>query len=146
MAYEYRKFYIDGQWVDPATPQDYTVTNPATEEPAGVISLGTTPDVDRAVAAARRAFDSFSQTSRDERRALLEKILVIYKKRYADFPHETTADQWFSESQFESYRALGAHILEQLGGPLTDASFDDFMKAAREHIAVVRRHNAENKP
>lgn len=84
MAYEYRKFYIDGQWVDPATPKDFKVINPATEEPAGVISMGSAADVDRAVAAARRAFDSFSQTTREERRGLLETILKIYKKRYAD--------------------------------------------------------------
>jgi aldehyde dehydrogenase (NAD+) len=84
MAYEYRKFYIDGQWVDPAQPKDFKVINPATEEAAGVISMGGAPDVDRAVAAARRAFESFSQTSRAERRALLENILKVYKKRYAD--------------------------------------------------------------
>jgi aldehyde dehydrogenase (NAD+) len=84
MAYEYRKFYIDGQWVDPAKPKDFQVINPATEEPAGVISMGSAADVDRAVAAARRAFDSFSQTTREERRGLLETILKIYKKRYAD--------------------------------------------------------------
>jgi aldehyde dehydrogenase (NAD+) len=84
MAYAYRKFYIGGQWVDPAVPRDFSVINPATEEAGGVISLGSAADVDRAVAAARGAFESFSQTSRDERRALLEKILEIYKKRYAD--------------------------------------------------------------
>src|SRR6202022_1411083 len=84
MAYEYRKFYIDGQWVDPAAPNDYKVINPATEEPAGVISMGSAPDVDRAVTAARRAFDTFSQSTREERRALLQNILNIYKKRYAD--------------------------------------------------------------
>jgi aldehyde dehydrogenase (NAD+) len=84
MAYEYRKFYIDGQWVAPAAPNDFNVINPATEEPAGVISMGSAPDVDRAVAAARRAFDSFSQSTRGERRALLQNILKVYKKRYAD--------------------------------------------------------------
>ena len=84
MAYEYRKFYIDGQWVDPAQPKDFKVISPATEEPAGVISMGSAVDVDRAVAAARRAFDSFSQTTREERRGLLETILKVYKKRYAD--------------------------------------------------------------
>ena len=84
MAYEYRKFYIDGRWVDPAEPKEFTVINPATEAPAGVISMGSAKDVDRAVAAARRAFESFAQTSREERRALLEKILAIYKKRYQD--------------------------------------------------------------
>jgi len=84
MAYEYRKFYIDGQWVDPAASHDFNVINPATEEPAGVISMGSAADVDRAVAAARHAFESFSQTTREERRALLQNILTIYKKRYAD--------------------------------------------------------------
>jgi aldehyde dehydrogenase (NAD+) len=84
MSYAYRKFYIDGRWVDPAVAKDFDVINPATEQSAGVISMGSAADVDRAVAAARRAFDSFSQTSRDERRALLEKILEVYKKRYAD--------------------------------------------------------------
>src|SRR5258707_1054613 len=84
MAYEYRKFYIDGEWVDPTAPNDFKVINPATEEPAGVISMGSASDVDRAVAAARRAFDTFSQTSREERRALLQNIHSVYKKRYAD--------------------------------------------------------------
>jgi len=84
MAYEYRKFYIDGQWVDPAQPKEFKVINPATEEVAGVISMGNVADVDRAVAAARRAFDSFSQTTPDDRRSLLEKILEVYKKRYTD--------------------------------------------------------------
>jgi aldehyde dehydrogenase (NAD+) len=84
MAYEYRKFYIDGQWVEPAQATEFKVINPATEEVAGVISMGNATDVDRAVAAARRAFDSFSQTTGDDRRSLLEKILEVYKKRYVD--------------------------------------------------------------
>ena len=84
MAYEYRKLYIDGRWVDPVDPKEFTVINPATEAPAGVISMGSAKDVDRAVAAARRAFESFAQTSREERRALLEKMLEVYKKRYQD--------------------------------------------------------------
>ncbi len=84
MSYEYKKFFIDGRWVDPVEPRDFTVINPATEQPAGVISLGSARDVDRAVAAARRAFDAFAQTAREERRALLERILTIYKKRHAD--------------------------------------------------------------
>jgi aldehyde dehydrogenase (NAD+) len=84
MAYDYRKFYIDGRWVDPFEPREYTVINPAAEAPAGVICLGSAKDVDRAVAAARRAFDAYAETSREERRALLERILAIYKKRYQD--------------------------------------------------------------
>jgi aldehyde dehydrogenase (NAD+) len=84
MAYDYRKFYIDGRWVEPLEPKDFTVINPATEAAAGVISLGSAKDADRAVAAARHAFDAYAETSREERRALLEKVLAIYKKRALD--------------------------------------------------------------
>ena len=58
-----RQFYIDGQWVDPAKAHDFTVINPATEEAIATISLGSSTDVDRAVAAAKRAFESYSETT-----------------------------------------------------------------------------------
>ena len=76
-----RQFYIDGQWVDPAKAHDFTVINPATEEPIGTISLGSSADVDRAVAAAKRAFESYSETSRDERLALLRRVLDVYQSK-----------------------------------------------------------------
>jgi len=72
-------FYIDGSWVKPAEPKPFDVIDPATEKPIGRISLGGKADVDRAVAAARRAFETFSQTTREERIALLEKILASYQ-------------------------------------------------------------------
>jgi aldehyde dehydrogenase (NAD+) len=84
MSYEYRQFYIDGRWVDPVAAREFNVINPATEEVAGVISMGSAADVDRAVAAARRAFESFSRTSAHERRQLLEKILAGYKAHYEE--------------------------------------------------------------
>lgn len=77
-----RKFYINGQWVDPIAPNDLDVLNPATEKPIAVISMGTAADIDRAVAAAKKAFVTYSRTSVDERLALLEKLLSIYKRRY----------------------------------------------------------------
>ena len=76
------QFYIDGRWVDPATPHPFDVIDPATEEVCGRISLGSEADVDSAVAAARRAFESFSQTTREERMGLLEAILEEYDRRY----------------------------------------------------------------
>ncbi len=79
-----RKFYIDGKWVDPVTPKDFDVINPATEAPAGKISLGSAADVDKAVAAARRAFETFSGTTREERLALLERIVAAYQAHYDD--------------------------------------------------------------
>src|ERR1700685_2831513 len=83
MNYEFKQFLIDGQWVEPAERKEFSVINPATEEIAGVISMGSTTDVDRAVTAARRAFNSYSQTSGQERRKLLKNILTVYNQRYA---------------------------------------------------------------
>jgi aldehyde dehydrogenase (NAD+) len=82
MTYDNRQFYIDGAWVDPVEPKELKVINPATEEVAGVISMGSSKDVDRAVTAARRAFDSYSSTSPAERLALMERILAAYKAHY----------------------------------------------------------------
>jgi acyl-CoA reductase-like NAD-dependent aldehyde dehydrogenase len=77
--YDFRKFFIDGEWVSPPGRRELDVINPATEEPVGRILMGTAEDVDAAVAAARRAFETFSQTSREERIALLEKILKAFE-------------------------------------------------------------------
>src|SRR5580700_3092489 len=82
MTYDNRQFYIDGAWVDPVEPKELKVINPATEEVAGVISMGSSKDVDRAVMAARRAFDGYSRTSPADRLALMERILVAYKSHY----------------------------------------------------------------
>jgi len=82
MAYDNRQFYIDGAWVDPIERKEFEVINPATETVAGVISMGSAKDVDRAVAAARRAFDSYAHTSPADRLALIERILAAYKARY----------------------------------------------------------------
>jgi len=82
MTYDNRQFYINGAWVDPIEPKELKVINPATEEVAGVISMGSSKDVDRAVMAARRAFDSYSRSTPAERLALLERMLVAYKAHY----------------------------------------------------------------
>ncbi len=82
MMYDDRQFYIDGRWVDPVEPKELQVINPATERVAGVISMGGPKDVDKAVAAARRAFDGYSQTTPAERLALLERVLAAYQSHY----------------------------------------------------------------
>ena len=75
------QFYINGEWVDPITPNLMDVYNPATGDVCGHISLGSSADVDRAVTAANEAFTSFSATSKEERLELLESILKILIKR-----------------------------------------------------------------
>jgi aldehyde dehydrogenase (NAD+) len=76
-----RQFYIDGQWVDPYVVRDLVVINPATEDPIATISLGGTADVDRAVAAAKRAFESYSETTADDRLQILNRIIAIYRQK-----------------------------------------------------------------
>ena len=78
------KFYINGEWVTPLSTQTMPVMNPATEAIIGTVALGNAADVDRAVAAASAAFDSYSQTSKDERMALLKKVKTITEARFED--------------------------------------------------------------
>jgi aldehyde dehydrogenase (NAD+) len=99
---DYLNFYLDGQWVLPEGRDKLAVINPATEQLAGQISMGTAADVDLAVKAATKAFSSFSQTSREERLDLLNAVAAEYKKRSADIAaaisEEMGAPKWLSES------------------------------------------------
>ena len=109
---DHLKFYIDGQWVDPATPRTLDVVNPSSEEAFARISLGSAADVDKAVAAARRAFETYSRTTREERLALLGKVLEVYQKRYGDvmaaISQEMGAPLWLSKA---AQAAMGvAHL------------------------------------
>lgn len=97
-----REFYIDGAFVAaPPSAATHTVVDPATEEPRGALSLGSEADADAAVAAARRAFPAFSETSREDRLALLQRIADVYKRRFAD---------------------MGAAISAEMGAPLAFAT------------------------
>ena len=78
---EKREFYINGRWVSPAKTNDFEVINPSNEEPCAVISLGDQADTDAAVAAAKEAFPSWAVTPKEERLALAERILEVYKAR-----------------------------------------------------------------
>ncbi len=79
---KYSNFYIDGQWVAPEQPKYIDVINPATEQPFAEVALGSAVDVDRAVAAARKAFETYSETPVRERLAMLSRIVKVYEKRY----------------------------------------------------------------
>ena len=82
-----RQFYINGQWVNPLANKDFAVINPATEQEIAVISLGTSKDVDLAVAAAKAAFSTFGYSSVEERISLLESLLKQYKDNYDAMAH-----------------------------------------------------------
>jgi len=93
----YLKHYIDGRWVASEGGKRHEVIDPSTEQPCTEITLGSQADVDKAVAAARKAFDSWSQSSIAERVALLERIIEGYKARIPD---------------------LAAAISEEMGAPI----------------------------
>ena len=105
---EYLQFYIDGEWVDPVEPRTLDVENPATEEVAGRISLGSAADVDKAVRAARRAFASYSQTSREERLALLETIGEEYTKRQEEIAAAITEEMGAPASLANGFQSRSA--------------------------------------
>ncbi|MBL8265288.1 MAG: aldehyde dehydrogenase family protein [Steroidobacter sp.] len=99
--YDCRKFFINGEWHAPAGRSEQDVINPATEQPVGKILLGTPEDVDAAVQAARKAFETFSQTSRAERIELLEQVIAAYKRNAGRLAQAISAEMgaplWLSE-------------------------------------------------
>jgi aldehyde dehydrogenase (NAD+) len=133
------KFYIDGQWVDPLGSDTIAVINPATEAPFMTIAAGGKGDVDRAVAAARTAFETWSMSTPVERLALLRRILEEYNRRYDDLAqaicsemgaplhfardsqagagrmHMEAAIQALSDFSFEQQRGTTRVILEPIG-------------------------------
>ncbi|MCB2068661.1 MAG: aldehyde dehydrogenase family protein, partial [Ottowia sp.] len=107
---EYTQFYINGQWVDPVTPNSFDVINPATEEVCAHIALGSEEDVNAAVAAAKAAFASYSRTSVQERIELLESCAEVYQKHYND-----VADAIREEMGAPRELAAGAQAYTGLG-------------------------------
>ena len=79
-----QQFYIDGAWVDPVGSNRLAVIDPSNEDAIVEIALGEQADVDKAVAAAKRAFQTFGFTSPAERLALLRRIIAVYKERMTD--------------------------------------------------------------
>jgi aldehyde dehydrogenase (NAD+) len=92
-----QEFYIDGEWVAPIGAKTMPVVNPATEEAMYHVALGSEADLDKAVAAARTAFEAFAATSRQERVALLERVIEVYTSCIKD---------------------IGAAISDEMGAPL----------------------------
>jgi aldehyde dehydrogenase (NAD+) len=129
---DYLNFYIDGAWVAPATPRTLDVINPATEAVAGRISLGGQEDVNRAVAAAKKAFPTFSRTSREERLDLLHRIIAAYEKRMPDMARAITEEMgapiWLSTS---AQAMIGLVHLKTAAGVLGAYEFDHLRGSTR---------------
>ncbi|MFO1240167.1 MAG: aldehyde dehydrogenase family protein [Sphingomonadaceae bacterium] len=110
----YLKHYINGQWVDSIGGKRHLVISPSTEEPCTEITLGTQADVDAAVKAATAAFETYSQTSREERLALLGRIVEEYKKRVGDLA-KSMANEMGAPLNFAATAQVGAGIGGFLG-------------------------------
>ncbi len=137
----YLKHFINGQWVNSIGGQRHEVVSPSTEEPCTVITLGTKEDVDAAVAAAKEAFKSFSETSREERLALMDRIVAEYNKRIPDLAR-SMAIEMGAPISFASTAQVGAAIGGFMGtlGALREFQFMENMgayKVAYEPIGVV---------
>ncbi|RYH09065.1 aldehyde dehydrogenase family protein [Tropicimonas sp. IMCC6043] len=132
---EKRQFFIGGAWVDPATPRDFPVIDPSTEEEVAVISLGSQADTDAAVAAANAAFPAWSETAPAERIALVERILEVYNARAEEMAQAMTLEMGAPldlsrKSQVNSGRSHIKGFLEAAKGfefirPLNDHSPND---------------------
>ena len=113
---EHLQFYIDGAWVDPTEPHPFDVIDPSTEEVCARISMGTEADVNKAVAAAKRAFQSFGYSPLEERVAMLERCVTVYEKRYQDMADAIREEMGAPRSLAEgaqAYCGLG-HLKEAL--------------------------------
>ena len=137
----YLKKYINGQWVDSIGGTRHQVISPSTEEPTTEITLGTQADVDAAVAAAKAAFKTFSQTTREERIALMGRIIEEYKKRAMDLA-VSMAKEMGAPVSFASTAQVGAGIGGFMGTieALKNFAFEEQMggaKIAYEPIGVV---------
>ena len=123
---EYKKFYIDGAWVAPIAPREADVINPATEEVSGQISLGSNADVDAAVTAARRAFDSWSQTTPSDRLAILKRVQAEYERRSAELGAAVTEEMGApAELGSGFHAALGAGHLQTVIEVLENFEFEE---------------------
>ena len=131
-----KKFYIDGNWVDSKNPNNFEVINPSNEEVCAIINLGSSEDTNFAVKAAKRAFDTWKETSKKERLELLERLLKIYKNRWDDMTDAITTElgcpkDWCSANQTSS----GAGHIEDFIKRLKEFNFEPgFDNGSVNHI------------
>jgi aldehyde dehydrogenase (NAD+) len=134
------QFYIDGAWVDPISKETLDVIDPSTEEPYTKIAMGSAEDVKRAVAAAKAAFQSYSQTSREERLALLQKLLAAYQARYQDIADAITREMGAPTNlSKQAQAAMGIAHISKMIEVLGHFSFEEQRGTtliAREPIGV----------
>ncbi len=140
MAHEL-EFYIDGAWVKPSGSRTLGVVDPATEEVFTTIALGEEADVDRAVKAARAAFPSFAATSKEERLALMRRLLEVYKARHGEVADTLTREMGApTDLAHKAQAAMGTAHLAKMIESLENFHFQELRGPtliAKEPIGVV---------
>ena len=127
-------FYIDGQWVEPKSSETIEVINPANENIIGHVAAGTKEDIDMAVKAASRAFESFQYSSKDDRIEMLNNVISEYENRYQDFvdtiTEEMGAPLWLSS------RAQASTGIKNLNETLDAIKEYEFEKKEGDYILI----------
>ncbi|TIL63040.1 MAG: aldehyde dehydrogenase family protein, partial [Mesorhizobium sp.] len=128
-------------WVDPVVPNNLDVIDPSTEDAFAQISLGTKADVDKAVAAARRAFNSFGFTSVEERLDILNRVIEVYKKRSKDLALAVSREMGAPRQMaLDSQVGVGLAHLEKMAEVLKSFQFRHVKGSSlivKEPIGVV---------
>jgi aldehyde dehydrogenase (NAD+) len=119
------QFYIDGAWCDPIGVGRKDVLNPATADVIDQISIGNVADIDKAVGAARRAFGTYSQTSRDERLALIRRIITEFRARLDELA-QTMTDEMGAPITFATERQATVALFhfEEIARVLENYAFE----------------------
>ena len=131
-----RKFYINGEWVDPLKKDDFEVINPCNEDPFAIISLGSNEDTNLAVNAAKNSFKTWKDSKKKDRLNLLEQLLSVYKKRFKEMTEAISLEMgapmdWASDVQ----TASGQAHLEDFILRLKEFEFDEhFDEKSNNHI------------
>lgn len=123
------QFLIDGVWREPVTPKSLAIINPATEEPCGIVALGSAVDVDLAVAAASRAFPTWQTTAPAERAVLLDRLANIYERRSGELAQLISLEMGAPITLAAGNQVkIGLSHIRTFAGVLRDYSFEQRLR------------------
>ncbi|EJF82310.1 aldehyde dehydrogenase family protein [Bartonella doshiae] len=132
-----RKFYINGRWDDPSTPHDFHIIDPSTEEACAVISIASIKDTEKAISAAKEAFQNWKTTLPSERLIFIEKILKIYEKRSEDMAKTISMEMGAPiDMARNAQTATGSYHIRNFIKAYKEFLFRDFLIKGNEHALL----------
>tara|TARA_B100001175_G_scaffold188335_1_gene159775 strand:+ start:27 stop:1457 length:1431 start_codon:yes stop_codon:yes gene_type:complete len=131
-----KNFYINGKWISPSKSNDFEVINPSNEESCAIISLGSKEDTNAAVKSAKDAFETWKETTKEDRLNLLEKLLKVYKKRFNEMAEAMSLEMGAPIDYAKSTQASsGQSHIEDFILRLKNFKFDrQFDEKSNNHI------------